>query len=125
MIPSCIYATISIIKYKFPKTRGGRRPFGIFLKIHPIWQRHPSLIVARYICHCPLRLISTVHFSSYVYYVELWNRILKSLIKVGCPISDFPILSAFFNSPCPCPCPCSCCHFKMRHTYVGPLVPEL
>ena len=23
--------------------------------------------------------------------LELWNRILKSLIKVGCPISDFPI----------------------------------
>ena len=33
--------------------------------------------------------------------------------------------SDFFNSPCPCLCPCSCGHFKMRHTYVGPLVPEL
>ena len=53
--------------------------------------------------------------------LELWNRILKSLIKVRCPISDFPNLSDFLNSPCPC----SCGHFKMRHTYVGPLVPEL
>ena len=29
--------------------------------------------------------------------LELWNRILKSLIKVGCPTSDFPILSDFLT----------------------------
>ena len=29
--------------------------------------------------------------------LELWNRILKSLIKVGCPISGFPILSDFLT----------------------------
>ena len=29
--------------------------------------------------------------------LELWNRILKSLIKVGCPLSDFPILSDFLT----------------------------
>ena len=44
--------------------------------------------------------------------LKLWNRILKSLIKVGCP-------SCFAESPC------SCGHFKMCLTYVGPLVPEL
>ena len=36
-----IYATISVMKnlqYYFPKKRGGgRRPFGFFPKIHPIW----------------------------------------------------------------------------------------
>ena len=32
------------MQYNFPKMRGGgRRPFGIFLKIHPIWRSHPSL----------------------------------------------------------------------------------
>ena len=46
--------------------------------------------------------------------LELWNRILKSRM----PNIRF---SDVFNSPCPC----SCGHFKMRHTYVGPLVPEL
>ena len=25
------------MQYNFPKMRGGRRPFGIVLKIHPIW----------------------------------------------------------------------------------------
>ena len=53
--------------------------------------------------------------------LELWNRILKSLIKVGCPISDFPILSDFQQVESPC----SFGHFKMHLTYVGPLVPEL
>ena len=47
IIPPCIYATISIIKklqHNFPQMRGGgQRPFGIFPKIHPIWQRDPSL----------------------------------------------------------------------------------
>ena len=31
------------LQYNFPKMRGGRRPFGIFPKIHPIWRSHPSL----------------------------------------------------------------------------------
>ena len=34
------YATISIMKklqHNFPKMKGGRRPFGILPKIHPIW----------------------------------------------------------------------------------------
>ena len=29
----------------FPKMRGGRKPFGIFPKIHPIWRSHPSLSI--------------------------------------------------------------------------------
>ena len=29
--------------------------------------------------------------------LELKNRILKSIIKVGCPLSDFPILSDFLT----------------------------
>ena len=29
--------------------------------------------------------------------LALWNRILKSLIKVGYPLSDFPILSDFLT----------------------------
>ena len=33
----------------------------------------------------------------YVCKLELWNRILISLIKVGCPLSDFPILSDFLT----------------------------
>ena len=52
------------------------------------------------------------------YLLELWNRILKSLIKVGCPLSDFLIFQQVES-------PCSCGHFKMRLTYVGPLVPEI
>ena len=31
------------------------------------------------------------------YKVELWNRILKSLIKVGCPSRFKSFLSDFFN----------------------------
>ena len=49
--------------------------------------------------------------------VGLWNRILESLIKVGCP--------SRFKSFLQVESPCSCGHFKMCLTYVGPLVPEL
>ena len=46
-LPTRIYATTSVIKklqYNFPQMRGGGRgPFGIFQKIHPIWRSHPSL----------------------------------------------------------------------------------
>ena len=32
------------LQHKFPKMRGGQRPFGTFPKIHPFWyRRHPSL----------------------------------------------------------------------------------
>ena len=36
------------LQHDFPKKKGGRRcqrPFGTFLKIHPFWRQHPSLIV--------------------------------------------------------------------------------
>ena len=35
--------------------------------------------------------------SSHGYILELWNRILISLIKVGCPTSHFPILFNFLT----------------------------
>ena len=47
IIPPCMYATISIIKHfaisENEGQGGGQRPFGIFPKIHPIWQPDPSL----------------------------------------------------------------------------------
>ena len=51
----------------------------------------------------------------------LWNRILKSLIKVGYPSRFKSFLSDFLQGDSPC----SCGHFEMRLNTVGPLVPEL
>ena len=56
--------------------------------------------------------------------LELWNRILKSLIKVGCPIAQV-VLSRFYPIFQLVESPCSCGHFQMCLTYVGPLVQEL
>ena len=53
--------------------------------------------------------------------VELWNLILKSLIKVGCPKRFKSFLSDFLQVESPC----FCGHFEMRLTCVRPLDPEL
>ena len=47
-------------------------------------------------------------------------------VKVGCSLSDFPISKSKLDAHYPISSdsenPCSCGHFKMRPTYVGPLV---
>ena len=57
---------------------------------------------------------STVRYE--VIKIRAVDRILKSRIKSD--KSDYPIFKQVKS-------PCSCGHFKMRLTYVGPLVPEL
>ena len=49
------------------------------INVAQLWTKQSAAIIA-WACQ-----------SKIVYRLVLWNRILKSLIKVGCPISDFPI----------------------------------
>ena len=69
----------------------------LFARIEPvrIW---PCRIFSS-CCHCSPPEPGFSFGAKWVgwFKLELWNRILKSLIKVGCPTSDFPILSDFLK----------------------------
>ena len=67
----------------------------------------------------PVLLGCLGEISFFVFFLGLWNRILKSLIKVGYPSHFKSFLSDFLQVDS------SCGHFEMRLTYVGLLVPKL